>query len=281
MENVLNYGMSTVSLAERLGETLDEAQKVVDGYYGGLTGVKKYTDDSQAMLKKLGYVTDLWGRRRHIPDATLPEYEIKPIKEVSMFNPLLYSCPHRDEKLEKLISKYKTNLKNARWKKDRDKIIEQAEADGLTIKNNNGFISRALRQCLNARIQGSSASMTKLAMIMAHNDKELNDLGFKIVLTVHDEFAGIVPTENSVRAGERLGEIMVEAAQTKCGNVPWKCDPYVVRRWYNDEFSAEVLNEYTKVGDVEEIIQKYPMIKPEYIKLMCEEKFDVNLYEDI
>ena len=277
----LNYGMSTISLAERLGESVEEAQKVVDGYYGGLKGVKKYTDESQAMLKKFGYVTDLWGRRRHIPDATLPEYEFVSKLNSNKFNPLLFSADVVDNKTMGLIQKYKEQLKCVKWKKDRDLIIEDAKSNGIEIKNNNGFISRALRQCLNARIQGSSASMTKLAMIMAHNDKELNDLGFKLIFTVHDEFAGIVPKENAQRAGERLGEIMVEAAEVKCGNVPWKVDPYVVSRWYLDEIYAEVINDYDKLKDISKVIEKYPSISPKYVEMMCNGNFDVNLYEDI
>ena len=74
---------------------------------------------------------------------------------------------------------------------------------------------------------------------------------------------------------------MVEAAKSKCGNVAWKCDPYVIKRWYSDEFSAEVLNDYEKCKDVEQIKAKYPAIKPEYIEMMCNETFDCNKYEDI
>ena len=276
----LNYGMSTASLAEKFDTSLEEAQSIVDGYYGGLSGVKKYTEDSQLMLKKLGYVTDLWGRRRHIPDATLPEYTITSISN-SKFNPFLHSVATLDESVEKKIVEFRTRLSNAKWKKDRDDIISEAKKHNIVITSNNSQISRALRQCLNARVQGSSASMTKLAMIMAHNDPELNRLGFKLIFTVHDEFAGIAPRENAQRVGERLCEVMVEAAKVKCGNVPWKCDPYVVSRWYLDNFVAEVLKDFGNLGSVIEVQKKYPAINPKYIEMMCNNEFDVNLYEDI
>lgn len=285
----LNYGMSTKSLAERLSTTQEEAQKVVDGYYGGLTGVKQFTEASQAMLKQKGYVTDLFGRRRHLPDGQLPQYSIESTKGDHEFNPLIGAVAREGAQSRQLIERYQTALANAKWKKDRDQIVAQAKTEGLAITYNGGSINRAMRQCLNSRIQGSSASMTKLAMIMAHDDPELNALGFKLLFTVHDEFAGMCPTENSQRCGERLCEIMVEAAKTKCSNVPWSCDPYVVKHWYADELSAEVLKDYTKLVDggkepelaLQQIQEAYSALKPECVAMMCNETFDPNLYEDI
>ena len=275
------YGMGAGTLGERMNLSREESQTIIDDFYKGFPGVDKFTKDSQEMLKKYGYVTDAFGRRRHIPDAMLPEYNFITKNGSGKFNPLLNSAMVNDIKTEKLIEDYRQQLTNAKWKKDRDQIISQAKSNGIEIVSNNGLISRALRQCLNARIQGTAATMTKLAMIMIHNDKELNELGFKLCVTVHDEVWGIVPTENSVRAGERLCEVMVEAAKVKCGSVPWKCDPYIIKRWYIDEFSAEVLKDYNKSKDIAQIKQKYSMINPEYIEMMCNGKFDCNLYEDV
>ncbi len=277
----VTYGMGSGTLAERMNLSREESEAIISDFYKGFPGVEKFTKDSQNMLKKVGYVTDAFGRRRHIPDAMLPEYEITPVKVNYNFNPLLDVPEHIDYTTEALISNYKDKLSKAKWKKDKDLIIKQAEKDGLSIKNNGGFINRALRQCLNARIQGTAASMTKLAMIMIHNDKELNDLGFKLLVTVHDEVFGIAPTENSARCGERLCEVMVDAAKVKCSSVPWKCDPYVTKRWYSDELSAEVLKDFNKVKDINKIMEKYPMIKQKYIEQMCSGTYDPNLYEDI
>ena len=275
------YGMGAGTLGERMNLSREESQTIIDDFYKGFPGVDKFTKDSQEMLKKYGYVTDAFGRRRHIPDAMLPEYEFKSKNNSGKFNPLLHSVVVNDSKTDKLIESYKQQLVGAKWKKDRDQIISQAKSNGIEITSNNGLISRALRQCLNARIQGTAATMTKLAMIMIHNDKELNELGFKLCVTVHDEVWGVVPTENSERAGERLCEVMVEAAKVKCGSVPWKCDPYTIKRWYIDELSAEVLKDYNKSKDIEQIKDKYSMIKPEYVEMMCFNKFDCNLYEDV
>lgn len=292
----ITYGMGSTTLAERMNLSKEEAEKIIEDFYKGFPGVKKLTDDSQQMLRTKGYVTDMFGRRRHIPDATLPRYDLKLVNKTSVFNPFLHSVSKLDSKTEQLINSYREELENATWKKDKDLIIDRAKKDGITVKDNNGFINRSLRQCLNARIQGTAASMTKLAMIMVHNDKELNDLGFKLLVTVHDEMFGECPTENSERCGERLCEVMVEAAKVRCSVVPWKCDPYIVKHWYADNLSAVVLKDYNKLvnGDREKgtdpidpeiamakVKEKYSAVNPKYVEMMCNEKFDCNLYEDI
>ena len=287
----LNYGMSTRTLSERMGLSIEDAQKVVDGYYNGLVGVKEYTDESSKMLKEKGYVTDLWGRRRRIPDAQLEDYEIKPDSrfEAYDFNPLIGAENHTNKLFETKVEKYREKLSKAKWKKDSDAIIRQAQAEGLVIRNNKGFISRALRQCLNARIQGSAASMTKRAMILIDNDKELNDLGFKLLVTVHDEVFGTCPRENSEKVAERLSQVMIDAANERCSNVPWKCDGYVVSRWYEDECSAEVLKDYNnlikkgvdELKALQDIKNKYSMIKEEYVEQMCKGEYEINVHEDI
>ena len=284
----ITYGMSAHSLAERLGMSDEEAKSIIDNFYNGFKGVDKLTKDSQKMLFEKGYVTDMWGRRRHLPDAQLPDFTITPLKESSMFNPLIGAIPHEDTALKLKIKQYEDKLSKARWKKDVDAIIAQARKDGLSVRNNRGFKNKALRQCLNARIQGTAASMTKRAMGMIHNDKMLNDLGFRLLVTVHDEVFGEVPTENAKAAGERLCQVMVDAAKEKC-ICKFKCDPYYVKRWYEDECAAEVLKDYNKLigkgvdsnSAYIKICEQYSMINPKYVRMMCDDNFDPNAYEDI
>ena len=273
----ITYGMGASTLAERMELSYEESNKIIEDFYKGFPGVEKLTKDSQEMLKQKGYVTDMFGRRRHIPDAQLPEYEINADNVSYEFNALIGAMPHRDERIEALINNYRSRLEHAHWKRDKDSIIAQAKKDGLTIKSNGGFINRAMRQCLNARIQGTAASMTKLAMIMVHNDPELKELGFRLLVTVHDEMFGECPIENGERAGRRLCEVMVEAAKLKCGAVPWKCDEYVLPDgWYEDELTAEILKDYKKVNDVEKIVDKYSSLNSDSVKLVCNSDYVIG-----
>ena len=281
----ITYGMSAKSLADRIGVSLKEAEDIIGNFYKGFKGVKKLTDDSQRMLVEKGYVTDMWGRRRHLPDAQLPDFTVTPIKsDCSNFNPLLGSVEHEDLALKAKIVKYEDALSKTKWKKETDALVLAAKKDGLKVRNNRLFKSRAMRQCLNARIQGTAASMTKLAMAMIHNDKKLQDLGFQLLITVHDEVLGQAPIENSKEAADRLCELMVLAAKEKC-SCKFKCDPYIVRDgWYADEAAASILNSYvnycktlSKEEALKKVEDKYLMFNKDTIKKICDETFVLNV----
>lgn len=68
------------------------------------------------------------------------------------------------------------------------------------------------RQAGNARVQGTAADMTKLAMIIAEYDPELNACGAELLLQVHDELVFECPDEPEIvsRVEKRVGEIMSE-----------------------------------------------------------------------
>ena len=233
----LLYGRGAASIAEQIGESYEEAQTIIDNFYKSFPKVKKWMDDSINFAKKYGYVTDLWGRRRRLPDIQLPKYEIKDKKANSLFNPLLI-CKDREIK-SNLVDKYKKKLSEVKYRKDIEKIKQEALKEGIEIKDNSGFISQAERQCVNARIQGSSASMTKQAMLNIYNDSELNRLGFKLLINVHDELIGECPKENAEECAKRLEEVMKSAAKDKC-SCPFKCDADISERWYYNEECAEL-----------------------------------------
>lgn len=276
--------MSAHSLAERIDVPQEEAQQIIDNFYAGFKGVDKLTKDSQKMLVEKGYVTDMWGRRRHLPDAQLPDFTITSEKATVQFNPLLGAVPHEDKALEMKIKQYEDKLSKARWKKDVDSVISQARKEGFYVRNNRGFKSKAMRQCLNARIQGTAASMTKKAMGMIHNDTELQRLGFTLLVTVHDEVFGQVPSENAEAAAKRLSEVMINAAKEKCV-CKFKCDPYiVVDGWYEDEMVAAVLNDYRKYRESmsEEaayikICDKYSIFNKDALLKVCHEEYKIGI----
>lgn len=278
------YGMSAATLGKRMNLTLEEAQQIVDSFYEGFPGIDKFTQDSQKMAKEKGYVTNMFGYRRHLPDATLPPFTVEPIKKNDTFNPLVGAIEHKDKLLESKISSYEKQLKKATKKFERNSIIKNAEKDGLKVRNNGAFISRALRQTLNARIQGTAASMTKLAMIMIRNDPELINLDAHLLATIHDEVFLEAPIANKDRVAKRLCELMVTAANVKCSFTPWSVDPYIIRDgWYEDENISKIHETYEKFikkGSTEtEAINKtreqFSMYNPDSIKLVCEQKYEI------
>ena len=79
--------------------------------------------------------------------------------------------------------------------------------------------------------------MTKLAMIAIHNDPVLKELGFHLVLQVHDEVIGECPIENAKKCAERVPELMIKAAESKI-SVPMKVDAEVTKVWYGESIAV-------------------------------------------
>lgn len=277
----LMYGRGTASIADQIKthkgpatkEDIQEAQKITDDFFNSFPKVRKWIDKTQTDAKKNGYVEDVWGRRRRLPDIQLDKFEIK-LKDgtVTNFNPLLGSKGLFTNVNVPIIDKYKKLCDSCRSKKDIDSIKSRASNEGVIIKDNGGFISQAERQCVNARVQGGAASMSKRAMIAVHNDKELKDLGFKLLIAVHDELIGECPIESQEEVKKRLSELMINSAKPEC-LVPMKCDADSFKSWYLDVYSSEILKEYNnliKNKSVEDsmkiIIQNHSECTPEQLK---------------
>lgn len=245
------YGRGVSSIAEQIKknpqapateEDIKEARHIQDSFFKSFPKVKQWIDETQHYAKINGYVEDLWGRRRRLPDIKLPKFDIQYNGSSSDFNPLLYSKNIYTNQNNELLEKYRMQLNNARSKKDIDSIKERAKIDNITIKDNTGFISQAERQSVNSRIQGGAASMSKRAMIVVHNDALMKQLGFKLSISVHDELIGECPIENSEKVKQRLSELMISAALPQC-QVPMKCDVDCFHAWYEDVYSSQLKKE--------------------------------------
>ena len=230
------YGRGVPSIAEQLGTTTDKAQAIKDSVFKGFPAIPKFEQDSLEMAEDLGYVTTLWGRKRRLPDLQLPTYEFRwtdgarPTNDVLDFTGGQFDDD--DGPSEDTCRRYERMLRNARpW--DKRKIFEKANKEGIWIIDNGAKIADAERQCVNARIQGSAADMSKLAMIAVGKDKRLKELGFRLLIPVHDELIAECPEENVKECSERFAELMSGAAKSKL-TIPIKCDVEITRCWYGD-----------------------------------------------
>ena len=235
----LMYGRGVPSIAEQMKISTQEAQKIIDDFYAEFPKVKEFVDFAQTFARDYGFVETAWGRKRRLSDMQLLPIEIKPcIKSYSdNFDPFAFdateSIPQDDYVPDEVYRKYYTLLNRARGRQQQQKVKELAEQEGYTLKDNRGFIEDAKRQCVNSIIQGSAADMTKLTMIKIFNDEELNRLGYKLIIPVHDEVLGICPRENAKAVRDRLEYIMVHIVDGKF-KIPMKCDIEVTERWYGE-----------------------------------------------
>ena len=268
------YGMGAASIASRLGLSMEDAQKIIDGFYNSYPKVKSWMDNSKDFAYANGYVEDLFGRRRRLPEMQMPKYEVKYIDESKNvhFNPILGAYgKHGIE--NKQLKEYEDKLKSCKGFKDINAIKKVAKEDGVSIIDNSGFISKAERQCVNARIQGGAASMTKLAMKKVYLDDELSKLGFRMLLVVHDEIIGECPEENAERCAELLSSIMKNCV-SDIVNVPFKCDATITRNWYEDEVQADI-------SETASVLKQSGKSKEEIIDIISEDREEFNKEEII
>lgn len=73
-----------------------------------------------------------------------------------------------------------------------------------------GLRNRAWRQALNYPMQAGGQEIMALALIAIHADPRLRELGYEVVLVVHDEILGLVDEENAAEALAIVERIMVE-----------------------------------------------------------------------
>lgn len=266
------YGMGGATAGANMGKSREEGEKLLENFFNGFPVLKKAIDDSKDFLRKTGYVEDFVGRRRRLDDINLPKYEVvlkKSSDDDSNFNPFI-NCVNREVKNPKII-KWEKEIQKAITDNDKyrakkaaeegkvfvssgeignkkfDELAKEALKDGVELHANTGRIAQAERQCFNARIQGSAASLTKMAMVDIFNDPILKEWDTHLIITVHDEVLVECPEKYAELVEKRLPEIMINAAKKVGDDVPQACDPYNVTRWYAEVMAATLLDENKKL----------------------------------
>ena len=291
------YGMGAKLMSENMKVTVEEGREILDNFFKEFPRVKEFVAANEADAKTRGYVEDYMGRIRHLPDAMLEEVEVnatkKVLTEASVFpdftgDAFLDDIP--DEALTRLwTEKYYDFCEKEKRFDAKNKFKELAKKNGIGVKDNGAFISKCMTQCTNSRIQGSASTLTKKAMVNIYNDPIMKELGFRILIPIHDELLGEVPIVNAEKAEKRLTELMIAAGKPEC-SVAMKCDTYVVKHWYADEIYAQVHDTYqqllagnekknispmTSEEAYEKLCADYPELLPKTVREMCDGTFDV------
>ena len=232
------YGRGVPSIAEQLNCTVEKAQAIKDSVFKAFPAIKKFEEDSLNMARELGYVTTVCGRKRRLPDLLLDEYEFKWIDGEAPDTDLLdFDSEDTEREIpERTIRKYLTMLHRCKFN-EKQRIFKKANEEGIWIVDNGGKIAEATRQCVNSRIQGSAADLTKLAMVYASRNERLKELGFRLLIQVHDELIGECPKENMKECSELLARVMSESAE-KILEMPVKCDVDLMYQWYGEKIDA-------------------------------------------
>lgn len=133
--------------------------------------------------------------------------------------------------------------------------------EAILIQANTGRKAQAMRQCFNAQIQGSAATLTKLAMIDIARDEKMKQMDAKLIIPVHDELLMECPAFYAEEVATRLPELMCGAAIKANDPIPQACDPDTCDRWYANEMAAHLLDEYNELvnGNPKKKIEPIPL----------------------
>ena len=97
---------------------------------------------------------------------------------------------------------------------------------------------REYRQAINSTIQGTGADILKFVLIKLYNNKDLRDLGVKLIIPIHDEILFECPIENIGKAKDIIRNMM-ENSISEYLQIPIKCDIILLSRWGTEYKESE------------------------------------------
>jgi DNA polymerase-1 len=80
------YGLSAFGLAQQLGLETKEGAQFIAKYFDRYSGVKKYLDAQIAEVRKAGFTTTMFGRKRQIPEISSPQPNLRNFAERTAMN---------------------------------------------------------------------------------------------------------------------------------------------------------------------------------------------------
>lgn len=217
------YGKGVKAIADDLHVDIDKAQEIKDAILKAFPKLAAYLDDVIVFLENNGYVEDFYGRRRRLPDIFLPEYEFE----------FGYGSVTEDTK-EYYTDLYFNKINKCKSYREKSQLIDELNSKGIKVTQNGGFIAQAIRQAYNSPVQSTASVITKKAILNIFNNKRLNELGCKIVLTIHDENVCSVPREHAYEASKLIEKCSVEAGKELAAKL--RCDVCISDCWSGTEY---------------------------------------------
>jgi len=252
------YGKGVYSLAQDLGISFEEADKMInEDYFGAAPVLKTWIDDLHQFAKDNGYVQNIFGRRRHLPDAQIyvPEYMPWPNK---LHRPDCYrKGPYfgqlgLDQDWNETGDDWYHFVNNLDESKIKGLIIANAShlfqvphlkkcsscshvftcVINTEIKRLGGLVGKAMRQSINSPIQGGASDMMSLAWTWVGQELRRQELDAYVVLNVHDELVVYSHVDCIDAACKIMESCMCERMHKFIQfSVPLVADVEITHRW--------------------------------------------------
>lgn len=218
------YGISKFGLSRRFHCDTDTAQDFIDLFFQVYPTVQKWLEKKSVFAEKNGYSKTAGGRRRYYRLPKRPsQTDIN--EAVTQFIKNHYTI-ERGRAANDAVD-------NIEWER-----IYTEQAKRLN-KEYYAVTQRIRRQGANAPIQGTSADITKLSMVLfeewwedfceAHN---IDPRKFGLVLTVHDELIVECPKKYAKQVVAALKDAMESAAKMFLGNATKVVvEPKIMQHW--------------------------------------------------
>ena len=109
--------------------------------------------NAQATARRMGYVETILGRRRHIPDMTLPEFEFKAL--AGYVNPDVdpmdvSTLQNKSDIPDRIVDQLRKEFKGYKYfGQIARRTRELHDDDHIKVINNRAKITEASRQCVN------------------------------------------------------------------------------------------------------------------------------------
>ncbi len=221
------YGRSGKAISEQLEISVKEGNEIVQEFFRQFPKVKDTIDYQQEHARSVGFVTTLYGRKRRLQEINLDPYEV---------------YDRFGKRLPDVIVEGQIKRLQESWSaKRRDEIKASMESKGWKVIDNTAIISHAERQCLNSVLQGTSADITKRALVKIYKDERLREIGFRSLITVHDEIIGEVDKKYALEAMEYLKDDMINAVEG--WSLPVVVDGEITEYWAGPDITDKLRGE--------------------------------------
>lgn len=229
---LLAYGGGPFTLAARIKKTKEQARVLMDLHRQKNPRIWAYLEESGQRAQILKKAFDMFGRRRLFPEPTHERARLKAMEDREE------QLRHEPEVTKKNIETF-TALHNRKPTKDELWLLGHRLPTQQEIHNAFMALHSSIeRQGKNHSIQGTNATIAKIAMGAGHDNEgkpflwhTLPQYRARLVKFVHDELVVQCPKRFSKQVVDLIGDAFRRAAAMKMKKVVMEFDANVATYW--------------------------------------------------